>query len=97
MEVGGSGQAGSLPVGDKRERETRKNNRCRESLECKVYDDKAKTDKNQMKMKYSRRLRWRRKKKRGGGMELRKRKKRRSAVGWVDVVEGPASDTSTVQ
>lgn len=46
-----------------------------------------------MKMKYSRRLR-RRRKKRGEEMELRKRKKRRSAVGWVDVVEGPASDTS---
>ena len=50
-----------------------------------------------MKMKYSRRLREKRKKRGGGEMELRKRKKRRSAVGWVDVVEGPASDTSTVQ
>lgn len=49
-----------------------------------MYDDKAKIDRNQMKMKYSRRLRRRRKKRGGGEMELRKRKKRRSAVGWVD-------------
>lgn len=44
------------------------------------------------KMRYSRRLR-RRRKKRGEKDKLRKRKKRRS-VGWVDVVEGPASDTN---